>query len=155
MSDKNDEQNIDFALILVRQKLEFQSKVTQSLDTKTGILIGFVSVIAANLIIVIKADHSLMGLNLFSLGLIVLGFALLNLIMATLTKEYLDPPDFDTFYSEDALAKPNIDLKNQVIADMKKSYNQNYLNDTNRGRYFDRSVWAVAGSILLLVIGVI
>lgn len=150
----NDEKNIDFALDTARQKLSFQARATQALDTKTGILIGFVSVVAANLLLLIKDKTDLVGVNLFGLGLLVLLYALWNLIQATRTKDYLDPPDFDTFYSEDALAKDNIKIKNQVVADIKKSYEQNHTNDKERAEAFDRSVWALGASIILLVIGV-
>lgn len=151
----NNEKNIDFALDTARQKLAFQARATQALDTKTGILIGFVSVVAANLLLLIKDKPDLVGVNLFGLGLLVLLYALWNLVQATWTKDYLDPPDFDTFYSEDALAKDNTKLKNQVVADIKKSYEHNHTNDKDRAAAFDRSVWALATSIILLVTGVL
>jgi hypothetical protein len=153
--DDNDIANLEFALVIVKQKLDFQSKVTQALDTKTGILLGFVSVVAANILLLINDKPSSIGLNLFTLGLLVLSYSFWCLIKSARTKDYLDPPDFGTFYSEAALAMNNVDLKNQVIADMKKSYEHNHDNDKDRAAYFEKSIWALAASVTLLVIGVV
>lgn len=149
----NNEKNIDFAISTMKQKLSSQSRATQALDTKAGILIGFVSVVAANLVIILKDKPQLVKINLFTIGLTILLYALVKLIQAATTKEYLDPPDFDAFYSDKALAKENMTLKNEVAADMKQSYIHNNKLDGKRAMAFDRSIYALAISIILLIIG--
>lgn len=151
MSKSDD--NIDFALDTAREKMAFQARSTQSLDSKTGILLGFVGVIAANLLLLLNSNPDLLGKNLFTGGLLVLLYSFWNLVKATKTKEYLDPPSFETFYTEDALSKETIDLKNQVVADIKKCYETNHTNDVSRAKSFDSGVWSLAISLVILIIG--
>jgi len=151
----NNEKNIDFAFELMRQKLGLQLDAHGSLENKIGILLGFVGVMAGSSIILIKQSPALFGLNIFTIGLFGLYIALLLLVIASQTRRYLDPPDFPAFYSESALKMTNIDLKNQVIADMKKSYKINNKHHEEKAKLYDYAISIFVVSILFLFLGIL
>lgn len=151
----NNEDNIDLALSLVRMKLESQNNAHNTLESKIGILFGFVGIIAGSAIVVVEGKKELLGLNIFTIGLIGIYLVLLFLVIASQTRRFLDPPDFPTFYSKEALARPSIDLKNQAIADMQASYLSNLKIQELKSLFYNLSVWFFAGSILFLFLGIL
>jgi len=151
----NSEDNIDVAFSLVRMKLESQNNAHNTLESKIGILFGFVGIIAGSAIVVVEGKKELLGLNIFTIGLIGIYLVLLFLVIASQTRRFLDPPDFPTFYSKEALARPNIDLKNQAIADMQACYTSNLKIQELKSLFYNLSVWFFAGSILFLFLGIL
>jgi len=121
----NNKDNIDLAFSIMRMKLEMQNNAHNTIESKVGILFGFVGIISGSAIVLVDNNRELLGLNIFTIGLALIYVVLILLVIASQTRQFLDPPDFPAFYSEEALAKQNIDLKNQAISDMKASYQSN------------------------------
>jgi hypothetical protein len=152
--DKNNQENIDFALQVMRQKFDNQNLSFQTLESKIGILLGFVGVIAGSSIVVIQNNIKLLGLNIFTIGIVGIFITLISLTLASKTRIMLDPPDFPTFYSGEALQQPNIELKNQVIADMKASYQSNLKNQEKKASYYNFALLSFLLSLLFLFLGI-
>lgn len=153
--EQNNRSNLELGLQIAKQKIVAQASANQSIDAKVGILLGFAGAIAAGTIAIIKSDPSLIGFNVFIFGLFGLLVSILCLILASCTRTFYDPPDFDTFYSQKALAKDNHALMNQVISDTKKSYLLNADITKDKAAYFDRAIYLLGLGIILLIIGVI
>lgn len=151
----NDQKNIDFALDLMSKKLYMQNSAHNALEAKIGILFGFVGVVAGSAIVLLQNKIELLGLNIFTIGLLEIYTSLILLVIASQTRYFLDPPDFPAFYSEEALAKEPIQLKNQAIADMKSSYQHNLRIQEIKARYYNLAIWFFVGSILLLFLGIL
>ena len=153
--ENNNKLNIDFALELMIKKFDRQCDAINSLESKVGILLGFVGVISCSTIVLIPNEYSKFGLNLFSLGLILIYLILIILIEATKTRDYLDPPDFPTFYSEKTLNKDNIEIKNQVIADIIACYEKNNEVQVYKSKLFNIAIFIFAISVLLIFLGIL
>ena len=151
----NNENNIDLAFSFMRMKLEFQSNAHNTLESKIGILFGFVGAMAASAIVLVNSKKELIGLNIFTIGLVGIYLVLLFLVITSQTRQFLDPPDFPAFYTKEALAKQNIDLKNQAIADMKASYQSNMKIQEFKSLFYNLAIWFFTGSILLLFLGIL
>jgi hypothetical protein len=154
MAKNDNENNLKLGLSLANSKIASQAGANRSVDSKVGILLGFSGAIAAGTLTFIKSDSKLIGVNLFSLGLIMLFGTIACLILASKSRTFLDPPDFHTFYSKKALSKSNIDLLNQIIADTKKCYGDNSLVINTKVKYFDTAIYLLGTSIILLTIGI-
>jgi len=152
--EENNKLNIDFALELMGRKLDMQMHAHNSLESKVGVLLGFVGVIAGSSIVLLQNKTELVGINIFTLGLVGIYLTLILLVFASRTRTFLDPPDFPAFYSEGALAKQNIELKNQAIADMKSAYQTNNKNHQRKCMFFDHAIYCFALSVLLLFLGI-
>lgn len=155
MSNQQSNQNLDLSLELINSKLERQSNAHASLESKMGILFGFVGVITAGAIALMQGRLELIGRNFLTLGLVGLGITLLLLILASRTRTFLDPPDFSTFYSQQSLNKDGIEFKNQIVADMIESYKRNALFHLEKARFYDASLWVFLGSLILIFIGIL
>jgi len=147
--------NLGLALQLVIRKLEHQNKSHSSLEAKIGVLLGFVGAIVAGAIVLMNGQLSLLGRNFLTLGLCGLGITLFLLILASRTRIFFDPPDFLTIYSKEALNGSNIDLTSQVIADMKKSYEENMSIHIKKAQFYDAALWAFFISLILIFIGIL
>lgn len=152
---QNNESNIDFAYKIISKKLEMQIDAHNSLENKTGILLGFVGIIVGSVIVLIQQKIDLVGLNIFTIGLFGIYLTLLLLIAASQTRIYLDPPDFPAFYSEEAMERETVDFKNQVIADMKRSYEFNMQNQEIKSKLYNVGIYCFAISMLLLFLGIL
>jgi hypothetical protein len=156
MASKNDIENIDLALKLTEAKLRRQTEAHQSLESKMGIIFGFIGVIAGSVVfLVLKDNPRLFGLNLFTLGALGIFASLVLLVLASKTREYLDPPDFDSFYSEEALKKDNLELKNKAVANMRASYETNAENHKTKAKFFNWGLYVFLVSLVLLFIGIV
>lgn len=155
MSTEQQKENIEFALALMSRKLDSQGKSHVSLETKIGILLGFVGIIAAGAVTLMQGQMELVGRNFLTLGLIGLAVTLFLLILASRTQIFFDPPDFPAFYSKEALSTDSLEVKNQVIADMKESYNINLKNQIRKAKLYDVSLWVFLGSLILIFIGIL
>lgn len=151
----NDNKNIDLALQLSIKKIETQNQAHDSLESKIGILLGFVGIIAGSVIILIQQNTDLVGLNIFTLGLILIYLALILLVFASQTRTYLDPPDFPAFYSKESLSQSNGAVKNQIIADIKGCHEQNAEPHAYKSKLFNFAIYSFLISILLLFLGIL
>lgn len=147
--------NLDLSLEMVSNKLDRQMDAHSSLEAKVGILFGFVGVITAGAIALMQGRLDLIGRNFLTLGLVGLGITLILLILASLTRIFLDPPDFSVFYSKKALNSENLDLKNQIVSDMIESYKRNARHHSSKAKMYDASLWLFLGSLMLIFIGIL
>jgi len=152
---QNNESNIDFAYKIISRKLEVQMNAHNSLENKTGILLGFVGIIVGSTIVLIQQKIDLVGLNIFTIGLSGIYLTFLLLIAASRTRIYLDPPDFPAFYSEKAMRREAVEFKNQIIADMKHSYELNMRNQEIKSKLYNIGIYCFAISMLLLFLGIL
>lgn len=153
--EQKTESLLDFAYTIMSRKLEMLKNANNSLENKAGILLGFVGIIAASTVILIRQDTSMVGLNIFTIGLAGIYVTFLLLMVASQTRIYFDPPDFPAFYSEEALKKKPADFKNQVIADMKSSYELNINNQKTKSKLYNIGAYCFVGSMFLLLLGIL
>jgi hypothetical protein len=151
----NNDENLDLALRLMSDKLGRQGDANKALQSKIGVMLGFVSAIVGITVIMLKADPGLFGVNLLTVGIVSLFTSLTLLVLASRTREYLDPPNFPAFYSAEALAKNHIDMKNQVIADMRASYEQNARTHQRNAVFFNWGLYFFLLSLVLTFLGII
>jgi len=151
----NDNKNIDLALQLSIKKIETQNQAHASLESKIGILLGFVGIIASSIVILIQQNINLVGLNIFTIGLILIFLTLVLLVFASQTRTYLDPPDFPAFYSEKSLNQNNSDVKNQIIADMLECYGKNLESHVSKARFYNFSIYSFLFGVLFLFLGIL
>ncbi len=152
---QNNESNLDFAYKVMDRKLKMQIDAHNSLENKTGILLGFVGIIVGSTIVLIQQKIDLVGLNIFTIGLFGIYLTFLLLVIASQTRIYFDPPDFSAFYSEEALKKETVDVKNKVIADMKRSYELNMRNQEIKSKLYNVAIYCFAISMLFLFLGIL
>ena len=100
-------------------------------------------------------DLDLVDLNIFTLGFMGFFLTLGFLSLASKTRQYLDAPDFARFYSEEALALDPETIKNNVIADMKKSYERNMNNHCKKAKWYDRALITLIISLGIMFLGII
>jgi hypothetical protein len=153
--DENNTANLQLAYRIIRNKIEGQDRTNQSLDAKLGILFGFVGVIIVGVISMVNTKHSLVGINMFTGGLTALLVCIVCLVVASATRRFLDPVDFDAFYSEKVLSKDNKDILNQVISDTNQCYKKNTKIIKNKAFLFDMSVYSLGSALALLFMGII
>lgn len=153
--EKNNELNLDFAYRIMSRKLETQMSAHNSLENKIGILLGFVGIIGGGIIVLTQQKTDLLGINIFTIGLFGVYITFLLLVIASQTRVYLDAPDFPAFYSAEALKKNIIDFKNQVIADMRQSYELNMNNQTKKSKLYNVAIYCFVTSMLFLSLGTI
>lgn len=147
--------NIDLALDLMTKKIESQDKAHGSLESKIGIFLGFVSVIASSAIVILQNNKELLGLNIFTLGLIGVYLTLIALVVSSQTKTYYEPPEVDDFYSDSALIKQHGKLKSQLISNMHAGYIKNLENQKFKSFFYNFAIYCFLLSILLLFLGII
>jgi hypothetical protein len=154
-TEQNNKENIDFAFQVMGKKLDSQAQAHSALESKIGLFLGFVGVIAGSAIALLQGKSGLLGLNIFTIGLTGIYVSLIALVAASQTKTYYDPPDFNDFYSDPVLKQPHIDLKNQVISNMKEGYGKNQSNQKLKGLLYNFAVYCFLLSILFLFLGII
>lgn len=154
-TNQQSNQNLDLSLEMINRKLERQVGAHTSLEAKIGILFGFVGAITAGAVALMQGRLELIGRNFLTLGLTGLGITLLLLMLASRTRIFLDPPDFSTFYSKQALNKNGVEFKNQIVSDMVESYKRNALSHSDKARLYDAALWVFLGSLVLIFIGVL
>lgn len=161
MSDENEkkiinsQKNIELAYSLSQRKIDSQNTCHNSLESKIGILFGFVGTLSASIILLLQGKIEILGINIFTLGIISLYVTLLFLVFSSHTRTFLDPPDFSTFYSEGCADIENEKLINQIVADTKHCFDFNNTIQTYKATMYNRAVLCFAGSIFLLFLGII
>lgn len=154
-TNQRSDQNLDLSLEVINRKLERQVDAHTSLESKIGILFGFVGVITAGAVALMQGRLDLIGRNFLTLGLTGLGVTLLLLILASRTRTFFDPPDFSTFYSKQALGKDEVEFKNQIVSDMIESYKRNARYHSEKARLYDSALWTFFASLILNFIGIL
>ena len=87
---QNNESVIDFAYNIMCRKLDMQMNAHNSLESKIGILLGFVGIIVGSVIILIQQKIDLFGLNIFTIGSSGIYLTFLLLVIASRTRIYFD-----------------------------------------------------------------
>ncbi len=153
--NENEEKNLDLAFDLAKRKIDIQNLNHNSLESKIGILLGFVGVLAASTIALLQSKVDLLGLNIFTLGVIGIYLAFVFLVIASRTRVFLEPPDFSVFYSADSLGFENKKIKNQAVADMRAAFESNNLIQGSKAKLYNFAIQSFLASILLLFLGII
>lgn len=155
-----EEKRYDFMYSVLQNKIRTQIDSFDSLQNKINNLFGFTAVIVGGYISLIYQKFIVFSSNMLVISLNLLGIIGLMLVMALLyksvkTRIFLDPPDTETIYSEIAFKKNLGDLKNQVLADIKESYEQTLLKLKDIAYWYDLSLITIIASILLIVVSAI
>ena len=153
--NNKDENNIDFAFKIMSTKFQSQNGYHVALENKIGTMLGFVGIITASIIAVVQTRTGLLGLNIFTLGVIGMFITLWHLVDSSQTRKYLDSPDFSCFYTEESLNKSACDLKNQVISDMKSSFEKNNEIQNKKAKLYNFAIHCFLLSILFLFLGIL
>jgi hypothetical protein len=148
-----DQEKVDFAFEIVSRKHAFLNDAIAAMQSKIATIIGFIATVLAG-IVVLQQETQTLGPNLFTAGIAGLYVALWFLIIAARPGNLWDPVDFETIYSSEAFRKPAIDIKNQVVADMIKTYGLNLSIHKGRARLYSYSLWILGTSILLVMTGI-
>lgn len=149
------EKKLELVGSLMLSKLAAQQFAHDSLESKIGVLLGFVATVLAILFGFVFNNILLFDFNLFTLGLAGLFLTLIFLALASKTREYLDPPDFSGFYSEEALSRNYLDLKNSISADMKECYTLNLRNQQAKGALYNYGLLSLVLSLISVILGII
>lgn len=154
MNGNDQNRNLELAFQLALRKLDSQNSNNIALDSKIGVLLAFVGAISASAILGLDQNTELIGINIFTLGVLGVYATLLFLVTATYTKTFLDPPDFSTFYSHLCVKMENHEVMNQVVADIQDCFNKNNAIQTYKAAMYNRAVLCLFGSITLLLLGI-
>lgn len=149
------EKKLALATEVMLKKLEMQQFGHDSIEGKVGVLLGFVATILTILLGFVFAHDTLFGLNIFTLGLFGCFLTLIYLSLASKTRIYFDPPDFDRFYSEAAFAETSLDIRNGVVADMKESYIRNAKNQDVKSAFYNYALLTLLISLALILLGIL
>ncbi len=151
MEKERKQNNIDFIFEVMKMKFEHLNDITNTLDNKIAIIIGFLATILAGLVTFFNTYISLC-FNSFTVALVVFLLALILCTVALATKKFFYPPDANALYSEDSLNMEIFDLKNQTIADIKKCFEENHIIHEERAKLFNLSLWLlIAGTVLVMI----
>jgi len=153
--EENNKANIQLVLDIVYRKHETQKHAFDALEAKIGTLFGFLGIIIAGAIALLKNNTGLISINLFTAGLVGLFTSLLLLVLASLSRAYLDPPSFSTIYSDSSLEKSTLDLSNQVIADVKSAYEENKRLQVYKANLYNAAIIIFIVSLGLLLLGIL
>lgn len=155
MNDSNPNQNLNLAFQLALKKIDTQNSNNAALDSKIGVLLAFVGAISASIVLILDQKTELLGINIFTLGVAGVYATLLFLVLASRTKDFLDPPDFSTFYSNHCVKMEHHEVMNQVVADIQDCFNKNSPIQTFKANMYNWAVLCLFGSIALLFLGIL
>ncbi len=153
--ENNAAKNVDFAFEVISRKLDMQNHAHNAIESKIGTLFGFVGALAGAAVVLLENKANLLGLNIFTIGMVGIYVTLIFLVLASRTRTFMDPPDFPVFYSAESLARQNVDLKNQAVSDMISSYKINMKHQVDKSRFYDLAVYCFAVSVLFLFLGIL
>ena len=144
------EEKISFLLDILSKKIDRQVDNWNSLDQKLGLLSGFIAtVIGAEVALMFKY----LGLNTFSLSIIVLFISLVVVLIALWPREFTDPINMDIYYTRKFLKNNIVFIKNKSLADYKECYRRNSIVLKNKSLFFKVSIGIFILGILLLITG--
>jgi hypothetical protein len=148
----NELENMELVLKCALHKLDYQVRTYESLDSKSGVFLGFLGVIMVGIIALIYEEDIIIGLNFLTLAILGLITTFFLLIMSLRTQRFIDPPKFDNLHSLAILNGNNLDSKNKIIADIKKAYEDNFSIHNRKADFYDSSLWTFFASIILIFI---
>lgn len=154
-NDKPHEDNIQLGIEIFRDKLSRQSDDQGLIETKIGILAGFISIYLVTLLAMIIEKPSLISNQYILLGLSFGIIALLLFIFALWPRKYKDPPDSEVFYDDKSLTRPNYEVKKQLLSDYVDAYESNSKNNADKISYFKRGLATFFISIIILFVGLL
>jgi len=143
-------ENINFLLDIVSKKIDRQVDNWNSLDHKLGLLSGFIAtIIGAEVALMFKY----LGLNIFSLSIIILFSSLIIALIGLWPKDFLDPIDINEYYTDKYLKNSIKSVKNKSLADFKACYQKNNKILKNKSLFFKLSIIIFVLGIVLLIGG--
>lgn len=146
----NNLENINFVYKVTCRKFDHLIDANKSLDQKIAGLIIFITAILG-LMLPFLIDK--IGYNFFTVGVFLLFFSLVILLLTSTTSNFLYSPSVNTIYSAEALARNNIDLKNQVIADTIYCFNENIKIQNKKAEWFNSSLFFFIISLTIIFFG--
>ena len=151
----NNMKNIDLLYEIAYRKVESQNDANRSIDSKVGVLFGFTGIISVWVFGVVIANQTILGWNLFSIGLFIMMASITLSVFAARSRVFFDPIDMDSAYSSKYLKKSHIDLKNQLLADVVDSHQKNQKLISAKSYLFDIAVIALGLTIVLFYLDLI
>ena len=150
-------ENINFIFEVMNKKLDQFFDASNVLDQKISVLLGFLATIVAGLLVFLKDNlkiqiYPLFSVNYFGLGVILFFISMLFCIIPITTKKYYYPPNEENLYSEESLNSEILELKNQIIADIKKGFEENHKIHESKAFLFNCSIWiSFLGLVSILI----
>lgn len=152
---KNSEKNLQLAFDLAFKKADAQNISHNSLEAKIGILLGFVGALSASMVLLLLEKVNLLGINIFTLGVVGIYITLIFLVRASSTRTYLDPPDFSSFYYEGCSDESHEKMVSQIVADIQECIEKNNKIQSLKARLYNDAIFSLAASIFLLFLGIL
>lgn len=153
--EKNNIENIDLAFEVMKRKFDFQSDAINTLDSKVGVLLGFIGALTGGLFLILINNDPLVTLNLLSVGMFCVFLSFIALVVSTWPREYSDPPSMHTVYSEESLAKPNLNLKNQFVADIQDCYTKHAKIQRTKAMFYKVALGFLTLAFVLMFLGIL
>ncbi len=146
MLDKVDEyeqklRKVDFLLQQALRKVEVQSEAWNSLDTKSGLILGFIATTFAALL---ALNQNLSEIFL-RLGISSLVISLLFSLKSFWPRNFIDPINLDYYYTKESLLKSVISMKNRAIVDTL------VVHEKNENHLKEKSCWLKSAAFFLVV----
>ncbi|PIR76044.1 MAG: hypothetical protein COU32_04215 [Candidatus Magasanikbacteria bacterium CG10_big_fil_rev_8_21_14_0_10_42_10] len=141
--------NIDTAFELMKMKFEHLSRATDVLDQKSGYIMAVITAILGGIGFL---STDLIGLNIFTLGVIFICFALLIFFLMNYAIPWHYPPHEDVIYSDKTLKMNSADYKNQMTSDIKKAFQENHIKHKRKSFLFNLAMFFLMIGIMMSLI---
>lgn len=148
---------LDFMYCVMLEKQRSLNEALALMQDKVGTLFAVTAALVALYSGLLQGRGMLVGPTGTSGYLRILPIAgflatIFALAMSARTRHFGDAPHEDTIYSQKAFDRDYLDLKNQVIADMKSTYIKNTKATNEVARWVNWSVWLLFASIAFALI---
>lgn len=151
----NDMKNIELLYEVSYRKIDSQNEANRSIDSKVGVLFGFVGVIAVWVMGVALSNKNILGWNIFSIGLFLLMVSIVLCVFAARSRTFHSPIDLRQMYSEKYLKMKHLNLKNQMVADICDSHEKNQKTIKIKSYFFDAAMLSAGMAIVLFLLDLI
>ncbi len=148
---ENDIKNIDLILDIMLKKFDQLCKIENVLDQKVGIVIAVISTI---IIFSTTFLREYLSTNVFTFGLILINVSLCLILFILNTKKHMYAPNEDVLYSEESLKSDNIDLKNQIIADIKEAFKHNLGINERKAKIYNLAIFLLIIGMIMIFINI-
>lgn len=152
----NKENTVNFIFEVMQMKLNHLYEASNTLDQKISTSLGFTASISAGLMIFFEEKLTLnfnpLTVNFFTAGMFSIFFCISLLIAGLSTKKYHYPPHEDELYSNKSINSSELNLKNQVIADLKKGFVENHKIHEAKARMLNFSLFLLLVGLMLILI---
>ena len=146
-------ENLALGLSVFEGKISRQSSDQTLIETKIGILVGFVSLYLVTVFSLLIENPTLISNKIMVIGLALAIVALFIFISSLWPRKYLDAPNSNSFYTDKHLTKLNIEVKKQLLSDYVKAYNKNGEENANKICCLNLGLITFFVSIIILFVG--